>query len=72
MKTPVSLWILAARTDVPYMLQTIPHQIRACNYPFTERVLAVDTAPLTGDKRYRYDTGSQEQLESACQTLVEQ
>ena len=72
MKTPVSLWILAARTDVPYMLQTIPHQIRACNYPFTERVLAIDTAPLTGDKRYRYDTGSQKQLESACQTLVEQ
>ncbi|MGK7953080.1 MAG: hypothetical protein AB4368_30915 [Xenococcaceae cyanobacterium] len=71
MKTPVSLWILVARTDVPYMLQTIPHQIRACNYPFTEKVLAVDSAPLTGDKRYRYDTGSQEQLESACQTLVE-
>ncbi len=71
MKTPVSIWILVARTDVPYMLQTIPHQIKACNYPFAEKVLAVDTAPLTGDKRYRYDTGSQEQLEAACQTLVD-
>ncbi|BAU65642.1 hypothetical protein STA3757_30310 [Stanieria sp. NIES-3757] len=72
MRTPVSLWILVARTDVPYMLKTIPHQIRACNYPFVEKVLAMDTAPLIGDKRYRYDTGTQEQLETACQTLVEQ
>jgi hypothetical protein len=72
MKTPVSIWILVARTDVPYMLQTIPHQLKACNYPFEERVLAVDTAPLTGDKRHRYDTGSQEDLMAACQTLIEQ
>jgi hypothetical protein len=70
-KTPVSLWTLVARTDVPYMLETIPHQIRACNYPFVEKVLAMDTAPLTGDKRYRYDTGTQEQLEAACQTLID-
>ncbi len=69
-KPPVSLWILVARTDVPYMLQTIPHLIRSCNYPFVERVLAMDTAPLIGDKRYRYDTGSQQQLEEACQTLI--
>jgi hypothetical protein len=72
MKTPVSVWILVARTDVPYMLHTIPHQLRACNYPFVEKVLAVDTAPLTGDKRYRYDTGSQEELEKACQILIDQ
>lgn len=71
MKTPVSIWILVARTDVPYMLQTIPHQIRSCNYPFAEKVLAVDTAPLTGDKRYRYDTGSQDELDAACQTLID-
>lgn len=70
-KTPVSLWTLVARTDVPYMLETIPHQIRACNYPFVEKVLAMDTAPLTGDKRYRYDTGTQKQLEAACQTLID-
>lgn len=70
-KTPVSLWTLVARTDVPYMLETIPHQIRACNYPFVEKVLAMDTAPLTGDKRYRYDTGTQEQLEAACQKLID-
>ena len=71
MKTPVSIWILVARTDVPYMLQTIPHQIHACNYPFAEKVLAVDTAPLIGDKRYRYDTGSQKELDRACQILID-
>ena len=53
------------------MLETIPHQIRACNYPFVERVLAMDTAPLTGVKRFRYDTGSQKDLEEACQSLID-
>ncbi len=72
MQPLVSVWILVAKTDVPYMLQTIPHLIRACNYPFVERVLAMDTAPLIGDKRYRYKTGNQEQLELACQALIDQ
>jgi hypothetical protein len=51
------------------MLKNITHQIRSCNYPFVERVLAVDTSPLSGDKIYRYNVGSQEQLDLACQTL---
>ncbi|MBW4558881.1 MAG: hypothetical protein KME59_23765 [Trichormus sp. ATA11-4-KO1] len=72
MKAPVSMWILAAKTDVPYMLRTIPHLVRACNYPFVERVLAIDTANLTGSMRVRYNPGSQEELESACKTLVDQ
>ncbi len=70
MKPPVCLWILVARTDVPYMLETIPHLVRACNYPFVEKVLAVDTSPLRGDMRYRYSTGSQADLEAACQKLI--
>jgi hypothetical protein len=71
MKPPVSVWILVARTDVPYMLQTIPHLMRACNYPFAERVLAIDTAPFTGVFPHRYNPGSQEDLKSACQKLVD-
>ncbi|MDJ0713505.1 MAG: hypothetical protein QNJ54_04715 [Prochloraceae cyanobacterium] len=71
MKAPVSIWILVARTDLPYMLQTIPNLIKTCNYPFVERVLAVDTAPLTGDKLLRYATGTQEELKIACQKLVD-
>ncbi|MEO1294723.1 MAG: hypothetical protein AAFW75_02800 [Cyanobacteria bacterium J06636_16] len=70
MSTPVSIWILAARTDLPYLHQSVPHLIRACDYPFVEKVLALDTAPLTGDKRQRYGTGSQEDVRQACQALV--
>lgn len=71
-KYPTSLWILVARTDVPYMLQTISHLVNSCNYPFKEKVLAMDTAPLTGDKVYRYGIATPEELENTCQSLVNQ
>ncbi|MEM9003635.1 MAG: hypothetical protein AAGE59_08930 [Cyanobacteria bacterium P01_F01_bin.86] len=71
MSTPVSIWILAARTDLPYLHQSIPHLIRTCDYPFIEKVLALDTAPLTGDKLQRYGTGSQAEVRQACQALVD-
>ncbi|MEO1093289.1 MAG: hypothetical protein AAFX01_00125 [Cyanobacteria bacterium J06638_28] len=71
MPEPVSVWILAARTDLPYLAKTIPHQMRTCNYPFVERVLALDTAPLSGDKLTRYGTGSQEEVRQACQALID-
>lgn len=71
MSTPVSIWILAARTDLPYLQQTIPHLIRTCNYPFVEKVLALDTAPLSGDKLRRYGTGSQYEVRQACQVLLD-
>lgn len=67
---PVSIWILIARTDLPYLHKTIPHLIRTCNYPFVEKVLALDTAPLLGDKRYRYGTGSQDDIRQAGEALV--
>jgi hypothetical protein len=67
-----TLSILVARTDVPYMTQTIPHIVRSCRHPFVERVLIVDTAPL--HKRYRSNPniGTLEQLRKCCQQLVEQ
>lgn len=71
MSTPVSIWILAARTDLPYLHKSVPHLIRACNYPFVEKVLALDTAPLSGDKLLRYGTGSQGDVRRACQELVD-
>jgi len=71
MPVPVSVWILAARTDLPYLAKTIPHQMRMCNYPFVERVLALDTAPLSGDKLTRYGTGSESEVRQACQALVD-
>lgn len=66
-----SLWILVARTDIPFMMQTIPHIIKMSNFPFQEKVLAIDTAPLSGDKIMRPGIGSMENLRNNCQQLLE-
>lgn len=65
-----SLSILVARTDVLFMMKTIPHIVKMCNYPFSERLLAVDTAPLTGDKVSRPGVGTMEQLRQCCDRLL--
>ncbi|MBD2098544.1 hypothetical protein H6F90_26080 [Trichocoleus sp. FACHB-591] len=65
-----SLSILAARTDVPFMMHTIPHLVRTCNFPFTQRLLAIDTAPLSGDKVGRPGIGSQEEVRANCDQLL--
>jgi hypothetical protein len=65
-----ALSILVARTDIPFMLHTIPHLVRACNFPFSQRILAVDTAPLTGDKVNRPGIGTMEQLREYCDKLL--
>jgi len=66
-----SLWILGARTDVSFMMQTIPHIIKMCNFPFEEKVLAVDTALLSGDKTQRPGIGTMEQLRKNCKKLLD-
>ena len=66
-----SLSIMVARTDLAFMMHTIPHLVKMCRFPFRERVLFVDTAPLSGDKLKRPDIGSMEQLREACQTLLD-
>lgn len=65
-----ALWILVARTDIPFIMQTIPHIMRMSNFPFTERVLAIDTAPLSGDKMNRPGVGTMEQLRDCTQQLL--
>ncbi|MDJ0688348.1 MAG: hypothetical protein QNJ41_07550 [Xenococcaceae cyanobacterium MO_188.B32] len=67
-----SLWILVARTDIPFMMQTIPHLIRMSNYPFQEKVLAVDTAPLSGDKVNRPGVGTLEELKALTRKLLDE
>ncbi|MEM8806898.1 MAG: hypothetical protein AAGF01_12800 [Cyanobacteria bacterium P01_G01_bin.38] len=64
-----SLSIMVARTDIPFMLETIPHLVRMSNIPFTERVLFIDTAPLTGDKVGRPGIGTLAQLRDYCDRL---
>lgn len=65
-----AVWILVARTDIPFMMQTIPHLMKMSNFPFTERVLAVDTAPLSGDKVNRPGVGTMAQLRECTQELL--
>jgi hypothetical protein len=64
-----SLWILVARTDIPFMMHTIPHLVRMSNFPFKERVLAIDTAPLSGDKLQRPGIGTMAQLRDCVHQL---
>jgi hypothetical protein len=62
--------ISVSRPDVNFMMHTIPHLVRMCNYPFSERVLVIDTAPLPA--RYRSDSSiaTMEQLRDCCAQLV--
>jgi hypothetical protein len=53
------------------MMQTIPNLVRMSNYPFEEKVLAIDTAPLSGDKVMRPGLGTMEQLRGYTQKLLE-
>ena len=65
-----SLSILVARTDTQFMMHTIPHLVKMCNFPFTQRLLAVDTAPLSGDKVNRPGVGTMEQVRDYCHQLL--
>ena len=42
------LYILSAVTDLAFIEQTIPHQIKNCNISSGNRYLVVDTAKISG------------------------
>ncbi|MBD2577933.1 hypothetical protein [Oscillatoria sp. FACHB-1406] len=65
-----TLWITVARTDIPFMMQTIPHLVKMSHFPFNERVLAVDRAELTGDKVGRPGIGTMEELRDRVAQLI--
>ncbi len=65
-----SLWMFVARTDVSFMMHTIPHLLKMSNFPFEEKVLVIDTAPLSGEKNRRPYIGTMEQLQQNCQQLL--
>lgn len=67
----VSLSILVARTDIPFMMHTIPHLVRMCNYDFYEKCLIIDTAPLSEQYRNRPGIGTLYQLRECCNKLIE-
>ena len=64
------LSILVSRIDTRFMLQTVAHIVRACGYPFTRRVLVVDTAPLGRRYARRPNIGTPEDLQRCCAELV--
>ncbi|ABA23308.1 conserved hypothetical protein [Trichormus variabilis ATCC 29413] len=66
-----SLWIFVARPDTSFLLQTIPHLVKVHNFPFDEKVLAVDTAPLMGDKVTRPHIGTMEELRECTEKLLQ-
>jgi hypothetical protein len=61
---------MVARTDTAFLMHTIPHLVKVCNFPFLERVLVVDTAPLSGDKVDRPGIGTMAQLREQCNELL--
>lgn len=63
---------MIARTDIPFMMHTIPHLVRSCNFPFHQKILVVDTAPLSGEKVNRPGIGTMEQLRKNCAELIRQ
>ncbi len=65
-----SLWMFVARTDISFMMHTIPHLVKMNNFPFEEKVLVIDTAPLTGEKVNRPGVGTMEELRECTQQLL--
>ena len=65
-----TLSIMVSRPDVRFMMHTIPHLVRMCNYPFLERVLVIDTASLA--PRYQSDPNlaTMGKLRDCCAELV--
>jgi hypothetical protein len=65
------LSILVARTDTRFMLQTIPHLVRSCRFPFARRFLMVDTAPLGRRYGRKPGIGTAEELQACCTQLLQ-
>lgn len=71
MNTDCTLAFLVARTDVSFMMQTIPHLVRTCRFLFKKRLLFVDTAPLGREYLTRPGIGTLDELYTCCQSLVQ-
>ena len=52
------------------MMNTIPHLVKMSQCPFEEKVLAIDTAPLSGEKVNRPGLGTMEELRACAEKLV--
>lgn len=66
-----ALSVMVARTDCLFIEQTIPHLVRACNFPFTEKVAFIDTAPLGKRFAGRFGIGTDTELRQSVARLIE-
>ena len=68
----VSLSINVARFDVPFMMQTIPHMVRSCNFPFAQRTLVLDLSVRRAQRRYQGidDAALNADLLRCCRQLI--
>lgn len=62
--------MFVARTDIPFMMHTIPHLVRMSHFPFEEKVVVIDTAPLSGEKINRPGIGSMNDLRQCTAELL--
>lgn len=62
---------MVARTDCLFLEKTIPHLVQACNFPFTEKVAFIDTAPLGRRFSGRFGIGSDADLRRSVARLIE-
>jgi hypothetical protein len=68
---PCTLTMLAARPDLPFIAQTIPHLVRSLNFPFQEKLLFLDTAPLPARYNNQPGVGSLDDLLRAGKALCD-
>lgn len=68
----VTLSINVARFDVPFIMQTIPHMVRSCNFPFAERMLVLDLSVRRSQRRYAGldDAARNADLLRCCRQLI--
>ncbi len=67
-----TLSFFVARTDVSFMMHTIPHLVRMANYPFSKKIIFVDSKDLKSDKKNRANIGTLEEVRDKCKELQDQ
>ena len=65
-----TLSINVCLADYPFIEQTIPHLVRSCNYPFTEKMIVIDTAPMQGRYQKQIPLVTMKELEKKAHNLV--
>jgi hypothetical protein len=63
-----TLSVNVAPSDVDFIMETVPHLVRQCRFPFQERVLVADVLPFF--RRQRRSAAKIRELQRCCRELV--